>query len=59
MTVISKVKKGWMEMMWGVRTQRLEPDKRQWWRVCVGGCSSSVCVRDREKWTDSYFKQTL
>lgn len=30
-------------------TERREPDNRQWWSVCVGGCSRCVCVWETER----------
>lgn len=50
MTDTAKVKEGKVggDDVGSEDTERLEPDNRQWWRVCVGGCSRCVCMRDRE-----------
>lgn len=53
MTDTAKVKKGKVggDDVGSEDTERLEPDNRQWWSGCVGGCSRCVCMRDRETGT--------
>lgn len=49
MTDAAKVKKGKVggEDVGSEDTERLEPNNRRWWRVCVGRCSRGVCVSVR------------